>query len=62
MDIRKEHNIGINNTIALSTAIKALTTLSEIEKCIDFHKLDKADDDELSGFESFVIEQVKGGE
>lgn len=44
---------------AINNAIQALMIVNEIEKAIEFHKLNEVPFDELSGFESFVIEQIK---
>ena len=39
--------------------LQALRTIEEIKKCIEFHKLDEVDEMGLTGFEGFVIEQIK---
>mgnify|MGYP007070349044 CR=1 FL=1 len=45
---------------ALDMAIQSLSTLNEIEKCIKFHNLEiKFEMGLLTGFEDFVIEQMK---
>ena len=44
------------------TAINIMRKYQKIEKYIDFHKLNETPFDELSGFESFVIEQICGGD
>ena len=36
-----------------------IETIEEIKKCIEFHKLDEVDEMGLTGFEGFVIEQIK---
>ena len=46
--------------VAFEMAIQALNTLNEIEKCIKFHNLEiKSEMELLTGFEDFVIEQMK---
>ena len=53
-----DHKHNDESKEALRMAIQALQTVSEIKKYIDFHKLNETPFDELSGFESFVIEQI----
>lgn len=43
----------------LRKGLQALRTIEEIKKCIEFHKLDEVDEMGLTGFEGFVIEQIK---
>lgn len=43
----------------LRKGLAALRAFEEIKKCIEFHGIDKMSEMELTGFEAFIIEQLK---
>lgn len=44
---------------ALDMAIQSLEAWSEVRKCVIFHKFDKLSEEELTGFQGFILERLQ---
>lgn len=47
---------------ALGVAFKCMDAWEEVRKCVNFHKLEEKDEDKLTGFEEFILEQLREAE
>lgn len=44
---------------ALEVAFKSLEAWSEVRKCVTFHEFDKLSEEELTGFQGFILERLQ---